>query len=67
MRLQEAPVSGIVAEIKRFQKAQAKANRNREFSLADDIGNYILKPLFAEMARRQEENGGEPDYRKWEV
>ena len=24
-----------------------------------------LKPLFEEMARRQQANGGEPDWRKW--
>jgi hypothetical protein len=28
-------------------------------------GSRRLAPLFEEMARRQKENGGEPDWRKW--
>lgn len=61
----EAPTSDLAAEIARFQKVQAQANRRREFSHADDIGQKILAPLFAEMARRQAANGGEPDWKKW--
>lgn len=66
MTLSQAPTAGIAAEIKKFQRLQSKANGRREFSHADDIGTQILAPLFAEMARRQALNGGEPDYRKWE-
>lgn len=53
MKLGDAPTSGILAEIRRFQKQQAKANGRGEFALADDIGNTLLAPLFAEMARRE--------------
>lgn len=55
MKLRDAPEADILAEIKKFQRKQSQANARKEFDHADDIGNHLLAPLFAEMARRQRE------------
>ncbi len=52
MTLSQAPTSGILAEIAKFQAAQRRANAEGARTLADDIGQKLLAPLFAEMARR---------------
>ena len=65
MKLTEAPTAGIAAEIKKFQRKQSQFNAEGSRAVADDIGTQILAPLFAEMARRQALNNGEPNWRKW--
>lgn len=51
MKLSEAPTSDILAEIKRFQRQQKRYPATSEVSR--EIGEKLLAPLFAEMARRQ--------------
>ena len=53
MKLADAPTKGIEAEIAKFQKAQRRAHADGAKDLADEIGEKLLAPLFAEMARRQ--------------
>ena len=50
MKLQEAPTSSILAEIKKFQNAQKRYPATIEIHA--EIGKQ-LAPLFREMARRQ--------------
>ena len=50
--LQTAPEAGIRAEIRKFQNAQKRYPATSEVHA--DIGR-MLAPLFAEMARRQNE------------
>ena len=50
--LKTAPTAAILAEIKKFQRAQKRYPATSEIS--QDIGAKLLKPLFAEMARRQQ-------------
>ena len=51
MKLQDAPVSAILKEIGKFQNAQKRLPATSE--LHAEIGQKLLAPLFAEMARRQ--------------
>ena len=51
MNLREAPTKAIEAEISRFQNQQKRYPATSEVSR--DIGEKLLAPLFAEMARRQ--------------
>lgn len=52
----------LVTEIDRLQNIQ---KRNRSTSPEWQTANEQIEPLFAEMARRQEANGGELDWKKW--
>lgn len=49
--LQSAPTSDLLAEIKRFQQQQKRYPATSE--VHREIGEKLLAPLFAEMARRQ--------------
>ena len=51
MTLQQAPTAELLAEIKRFQKQQKRYPATSE--IHREIGEKLLAPLFAEMARRQ--------------
>ena len=51
MNLTEAPTKEILAEIKKFQRAQKR--HPAKSPIHADIGQRLLAPLFAEMARRQ--------------
>lgn len=53
MKLTDAPTKDVKAEIAKFQRAQRRAHADGATALADDIGQKMLAPLFAEMARRQ--------------
>lgn len=48
--LQAAPTAAILAEIERFQSQQKRYPATSEIS--QSIGEKLLAPLFAEMARR---------------
>lgn len=53
MKLNEATVKELKAEIRKFQAAQRRAHAEGAMQLADEIGSKFLAPLFKEMARRQ--------------
>lgn len=56
------PTSWIVRDIARHQATQkAEPMDSPEWKKA----SRDLKPLFAEMARRQADNAGELDWKKW--
>lgn len=55
MKLSEAPTKELLAEIRKFQRAQRRAHADLAMDLAADIGQKLLAPLFAEMARRSRE------------
>lgn len=49
MKLQDAPTAAVLADIRKFQRAQKRYPATSEIHA--DIGR-MLAPLFAEMARR---------------
>lgn len=51
MNLATAPTAAILAEIKRFQRQQKRYPADSHTH--QQIGQQLLAPLFAEMARRQ--------------
>ena len=53
--LKKAPTEAILAEIAKFQRQQKRYPATSEIS--QNIGEKLLAPLFAEMARRQREEG----------
>jgi hypothetical protein len=60
--LKTYPTATIERLIGRYQNVQKMHGVDSVFGRDASEG---LAPLFAEMARRQKANGGEPDSRKW--
>jgi hypothetical protein len=55
MTLADVPDAALLDEIRRFQKQQKRYPATSE--IHRQIGETLLAPLFAEMARRQQSRG----------
>lgn len=62
MDADKVPTSWIVKEIESHQAMQKAHGPDSEMG---KIASKELAPLFKLMAKRQAENGGESDWRKW--
>ena len=52
MSIEDAPTPALLAEVKRFQRQQKRYPATSD--IHREIGETLLAPLFAELARRQQ-------------